>query len=759
MRTRILLLFILLPFWGFSQDKAFDGLKDKTQTNILYDRVFSVSNAVNPKTENVSSLYFMQVYSELQKADFQNRLPAVETLKKAADTGFSEDIIPLSLLISDFESVKTSAFETGKISRDANHNFVLKADSDDIFEKHQINLFAALLSKTKSGSPVFVLKKDLIFNTSQRQVSSIEILDNGIWKTIIEEVPFQLNFSSNGKKTIEYKIKFSDGKEVLQSFSLNVQHQQRASGKNSGQFSPGTVHSISSSIPYQGYGETQAYPGQGEYEIFLDTVNGVLDKPIILVDGFDPGDSRNTEAIYQMLNYGSSGQNLGDIVRAEGYDVIVLNFPQYTRTGTSTIIDGGVDYIQRNAMILVELLNLINSQKTGNEKNVVIGPSMGGLISRYALRYMEQNSMNHDTRLYLSFDSPHLGANVPIGFQHLFNYMGYGPLGDLTMQTLVDGMLKSPAAREMLLDHFEGHLQSGSTYDFDTNITLPTGCPNYRSVFQNELDTMGFPQNTRNIAIINGAGNATANGTPGMEVMNHTFNTSSTQRAIININYTPAANQTKEVSHFKGQQWILWWITFYESAASSRSPVYTAGLDTSPGGRFDLTGFADAAEGNALFEEFMDNLAIGYFSFIPALSAMAITGTNNYYANLSGGMNTPFAAYSMPVQNENHVTLQTQNVQFALNEILNDETLAAQNIENDAVRIENPVKDVLRIKTSAMLKDAVISITDMSGKTVFTKSGMNMNGITEIPVRLEKGIYILNIVSEKKNIVQKITKE
>ena len=58
--------------------------------------------------------------------------------------------------------------------------------------------------------------------------------------------------------------------------------------------------------------------------------------------------------------------------------------------------------------------------------------------------------------LWMSFDSPHLGANVPIGFQHLFNYLAYGLdtwVGNFSLESLrpiVDGMLKSPAARQML---------------------------------------------------------------------------------------------------------------------------------------------------------------------------------------------------------------------------------------------------------------------------------------------------------------------
>ena len=114
------------------------------------------------------------------------------------------------------------------------------------------------------------------------------------------------------------------------------------------------------------------------------------------------------------------------------------------------LIDGGADFIERNAMLLVELLDIINTAKAPNspEQNVIIGPSMGGIISRYALNYMEANTIDADTRLYLSFDSPHLGANVPIGLQHQLNYLAFNSLSpSVEIQPLIDGFLKSSAAR------------------------------------------------------------------------------------------------------------------------------------------------------------------------------------------------------------------------------------------------------------------------------------------------------------------------
>ena len=147
---------------------------------------------------------------------------------------------------------------------------------------------------------------------------------------------------------------------------------------------------ITASISYQGYDEDQAYFGQGEYEIFIDTTDGLLNKPIIVLDGFDPGDSRDITGLYNNLNFG--GENLADVLRSEGYDIVILNAPQYTTGGKE--IDGGGDYIQRNAMVLIELIDFLNTEKVGDEELVILGPSMGGLISRYALNYMENNEIN-----------------------------------------------------------------------------------------------------------------------------------------------------------------------------------------------------------------------------------------------------------------------------------------------------------------------------------------------------------------------------
>ncbi|MDI1316407.1 T9SS type A sorting domain-containing protein [Flavobacterium sp.] len=746
MKIKITLFTLLLvSISAFAQDKSFDFLKDKSETKIIYDRVFGISNATKIKLEDISTNYFLQVYNEMQRADFNERLPKIEIIKEKANLGFAQKQIPLSLLITDFESVKLS-----------------EIDSNYPFEKHSVNLLGALLQKSKTNQVDFILKNDLIFNTTNRTVNSVSVNYNNSknWKSVLIDQTFRINFTENGKQIIRFKIALSTGEIIEQSIVFNIENQNLgASNKNDSNVT-NAVTTISSAIPYQGYGETAAFLGQGEYDVYLDTTDGILDKPIFLLDGFDPGDTRNTAAIYSLLNYGTTGQNLGDIVRAQGYDIVVLNFPTYTRPGTTTVIDGGVDYIQRNAMILVALINQINAQKVGTEKNVIIGPSMGGLIARYALRYMETNSLNSDTRLYLSFDSPHLGANVPIGFQHLFNYMAYGPLGDVTVQGIVDGLLKSPAAKEMLIDHFQGHLQAGSATEFNTASAslVPTGAPNFRTAFQTELNTLGFPTTTRNISIANGAGNGTMTGTPDMVVMGHTFNITPTQRAIIDLRFTPLANVTNDVSRFRAQTNLFIWFTVYESLAKSKSPTFTNGLDSAPGGRFDLTALGSSFGSNALLTEFFTNLNILYFDFIPTLSSMAVSSSTNLYSNVNAASTTPFAASYIPTTNENHITLTPANVAFALNEILNPvlSTPIAENL--NSLWVKNPVGNSLEINSSYTIESATIHLTDILGKTIYQLKNQTINETLEIPVSLSKGVYLISIGTENGSITKKIVK-
>ena len=285
-----------------------------------------------------------------------------------------------------------------------------------------------------------------------------------------------------------------------------------------------SVLTINSTLTYQGFGEAMAHAGTAEYKIYYDNINGVLDKPIFILDGFDPGDSRGITSLFNSFNNAPTTENLVTEIRDDGYDLILVNFPSYTSsTDGTTQIDGGADFIQRNAYSVIALLELINGMTTTTDENVVVGASMGGLIARYALRYMEQNNITHETRLYISFDSPHLGANIPISIQYLFNYFVNNSF--LPQTALQPGLndLNSAAAKQMLVDHYLAHVDLTGDGITQTGSNLPKGAPNFRDAFQGELNTMGLPQTIRNVDIINGSGSGATSGTPGANIINHIF--------------------------------------------------------------------------------------------------------------------------------------------------------------------------------------------------------------------------------------------
>ena len=514
------------------------------------------------------------------------------------------------------------------------------------------------------------------------------------------------------------------------------------------------VMTIDATIPYQGYDEVAPLLGSAQYKIYYDNVDGVLDKPIFLIDGFDPNDSRDIPAVYALLNYGNTGLNLGDLIRDEGFDLVVLNFEAAYQSPTDgTTLLGGADYIQRNAFTLVELINTVNSMKVGSEQNVVIGPSMGGLISRYALRYMEQNTMDHDTRLHISFDAPHRGANVPIGLQYLFNYMVNGDPGITEAEPLVNGLLNSPAAKQMLIDHYLGHVDANGINQ-DTSVHTPKGAPNFRDTFQNELDAMGFPQNTRNVAITNGSGIGQMTGTPGMELINHTFNTGQVTvplignintRALVTVRFAPVASQSVEVSNFVGQGQLIIWFDLFNFNATAESLSTTDGLDSAPGGQFDLFTFDDGS--NPLITDFFNNFNSQYFNFIPTLSGLAIDNEPNWYANPDLN-NSPFANTYIPQDNEPHITLTNGNVAFAVTEILQGTLGTMDFLNTHNIKLQqNPVTNAMTLLSSTDFANARISIVDLTGKLVL-KTKTSLSKSTTIPLNLDSGLYLLNIQTE-----------
>jgi hypothetical protein len=97
---------------------------------------------------------------------------------------------------------------------------------------------------------------------------------------------------------------------------------------------------IEADIPFQGYDEAQAWKSQGDVLTFSAEGRSQIRKPIIVLDGFDPDDTRNAWSIYkERFKYKDEigiETRLGDELRRNnpdnGHDVLILNFPVYVYT-------------------------------------------------------------------------------------------------------------------------------------------------------------------------------------------------------------------------------------------------------------------------------------------------------------------------------------------------------------------------------------------------------------------------------------------
>ncbi len=251
-----------------------------------------------------------------------------------------------------------------------------------------------------------------------------------------------------------------------------------------------TITNVRSGMPEQSefwpvFSSEIAFEGEtvtGDVSIILGNGNSAITNPVIIVDGFDPGDFRPVEGLWELVNQ----QNMADSLILFGNDIILLNFH-----------DGG-GYIQRNAMLFINLIDTVQyimgeaGTLKENPQIVVVGPSMGGLITRYALTYMEKTGMHHHVRNWISFDSPHKGANIPLGIQHWLRFFAEVAGSEGAQAGLIK--INSIAAKQMMLYHYSA--TAGGLAGPDA----------MRSVFVNDIDTMGFPLETRIVAVADGSG-------------------------------------------------------------------------------------------------------------------------------------------------------------------------------------------------------------------------------------------------------------
>lgn len=242
--------------------------------------------------------------------------------------------------------------------------------------------------------------------------------------------------------------------------------------------------------------------------VFRGCNNSAALKPFIYLEGIDIGETRNIPLIFNQMIRDETLIMLHNY----DYDYVVVSWK------TSTID------MRDNAQGVVQLIDQLKTMSDTTHQFVVMGESMGGVIGRFALTFMETPAYRskspqdsalfrqhrlHNTRLFISYDSPHQGANIPLAVQQFNEWIYTVPrplirtaflLSDILRNTdaMSKNFLKRDAIRQLLIEHAHTRDASGCY----------TAHP-MRDEFMNELIGMnpatgGYPGQCKLVALSNG---------------------------------------------------------------------------------------------------------------------------------------------------------------------------------------------------------------------------------------------------------------
>ena len=670
--------------------------KSTFTSNILYDRVVPIANLTNfnSATNNISNLnYFEQSLNELYRASKKTKFNSISTIRKKYESTASKNKVDIGIINTLFNQVNYNGNDNNKGALKITNNKLVPINNKPIFLQKEV-LIIAPLKKYAVGQEIrYYFKHNLLFEeTTKKIIKLVANFDSQDTHTIINNSQIikqnvVVNYSTSGHKILTFTATFNDGTSRTTKGKLYV----TVTSTNSQQrFNDGIEDGgVTATIPFTGYeqGDTPIL-GQLEYRIFYHGTAGnyerVLKKPIVIIDGFDPFDTRKIQesdypndgedypvAIETLMSYNDNlgvPQPLIRELRKQGYDVVIVNHPVYEDVPSGKTIDGGADYIERNAMTHISLYQYLNSTVFNNgssEQLTIMGPSMGGQISRYALAYMEEHNLSHNTKLWVSIDSPHLGANIPMAAQANLYFLGYVH-GNQDAKDKYDFLLNSPAGKQQLLLQYSHKSASLPPYFQQYHNNLESNLPNSK----------GFPQLSRNIAIANGSLNKGVNA-PGQKVLDIRgfkdalwFSVKGFQNEQWFIKNTGESNKIffgKVDKVFSG----------YSMSSTFINPLVYGALDALQGGMADSQGEIKVEVEEALVG-LVDRIHIYEYTpnhtFIPTVSSLAFKNpnfnwSNNINKDLTCTEEIPFDTYYVPKNNENHIYFTQDSVDWLTKEI------------------------------------------------------------------------------------------
>jgi len=347
------------------------------------------------------------------------------------------------------------------------------------------------------GQPLQVkFPSELFFGNLTGVTMQVDFEDGLGFRNVIPGNTYVVNYTTGGSKYLKARLLNADGGVMTQQHAVAVVHVGIM------RIGPPSQTLISDNSGCQILGSKPAGIGAAFIKYSASSNNRLL-KPFVLVEGIEteayikgsntlvPGNSLGFGNLtWQQISSGEFGSGMEhlslltdfvDSLGKLGYDFVFVDF----LTNRATI--------ESNAKAFANIISQLNAQLiiNGSTEHIeVMGASMGGLIARVALRELELASCCHNVKLFTTFCTPHLGANIPLAFQQSMKDMiarsnFAGSLNDLEAQ--YNSILNSPAARQLLVYHAE-----------------PTAAVD-RFSFNQYLQQIGHPIEARKMAGANGS--------------------------------------------------------------------------------------------------------------------------------------------------------------------------------------------------------------------------------------------------------------
>ena len=715
-----------------------------------FDGIPSDSNFVSMPT-------WRMLYAGIYTSQFNNniRLTNPETVFDRIDNATHPTAVPVAMMHFQYNALNEDAEILG-LMQIINYQLHDVPGAASPYITRQVFAAAPRELYFSTNNVSFVFDPNLWHSNVNRTILRREINFNNETGFVSANwnVPVSHRFNTGGIKTIYFRLTYTDGSSYTSRTNIFVELPGLRAAECHVRIQPDTSFVIAYRPGVHSGGTVQIRFSRNNY------ATRQITRPLIVAEGLEannllPSLIENTDigrficdklkSVESPIN---ANRTLYDDI-AEVYDIIYLDY------------NDGVDCIWRNALLFKEVIDWVNQNRLGDEPNVVMGLSMGGLVAPIALRQMELAGRDHQTRKLITVDAPHKGANMPVGFQAMLRHLQDVNFRILfwsvfrgtdldAIQGAID-LMDSPATRQLLIYSL---VDINGT--FDNRI---------HQEFQAKYHALGFPQGfpgrpIENVAISNGTSNGGLVMLPGSNIFGlqgsipmlpilqfiaipflitnypqvawNTIPGSSQFRTNFSIN----ALQDRTASRvYRGRVYIrhrmLWVIPvnidLENETVYSRADMLP--LDGAPGGKFDF----DVMGGGLI------SYLIPSFSFVPTGSSLALDNWRNLRQTVRPS--TPRAPHLhqifVPNRNEPHVYFGTANLflynllrLYCVTDFINQDittnrkVVGCQDLIVRDVTVSNGSTLTLRARGNICLQN--ITVTNNSRLILYAEDGFSL---------------------------------